>query len=121
MTTTHRGRTLAWATALALLAAFGTWQYRTAAAAADEGRAWVKDGARLVDVRTPEEFASGHLPGAINIPVQDLPGRAAEIGAVTERVVVYCRSGNRSARAARLLKEAGFTAVLNGGAMAAWQ
>lgn len=121
MTTTRRGKILAWTTALALLAGFGGWQYRSAAAAADEARAWVKDGAKLVDVRTPEEFASGHLPGAINIPVQDLPGRAPEIGAVTDRVVVYCRSGSRSARAARLLTEAGFTAVLDGGAMAAWK
>lgn len=119
--TIRRGRTLAWATAVALLAALGAWKYRGAATAAEEGRAWVEGGARLVDVRTPEEFASGHLPGAINLPVQDLPERAAEIGPVTQRVVVYCRSGSRSARAARLLKEAGFTAVLNGGAMAAWR
>src|SRR5512136_1446190 len=53
-------------------------------------------GARVVDVRTPEEYASGHVPGAINIPYDQLPRRAAEIGPPTTKVVLYCRSGRRS-------------------------
>lgn len=62
----------------------------------------------LVDVRTPEEFAQGHARGAINIPVQELGARLGELSRV-KRVVVYCRSGARSATAARLLRMAGFT------------
>ncbi|MBL8145321.1 MAG: rhodanese-like domain-containing protein, partial [Anaerolineae bacterium] len=67
---------------------------------------------QLVDVRTPEEFASGHLPGAVNIPLQELPGRLGEI-AVGEPVVLYCRSGNRSGQAAQLLAGEGYTQILD--------
>ena len=81
------------------------------------------DGAaahQLVDVRTPEEFASGHLPNAVNIPLQDLPNRLGEI-AVDEPVVLYCRSGNRSGQAAQLLTAAGYTQVLDLGGIIAWE
>jgi rhodanese-related sulfurtransferase len=74
----------------------------------------------LVDVRTPEEFASGHIPGAVNIPLQELEGRLAEVP-TDSPVVVYCRSGNRSAQAADLLQEAGYTQIYDLGGIAAWQ
>ena len=62
-----------------------------------EGRALVERGALLVDVRTPEEFAAGHVAGAINIPHLEVEARLVEFGADHEReIVVYCRSGNRS-------------------------
>ena len=67
--------------------------------------AWVSEGAALVDVRTPREFKQGHLPGAVNIPISDLGSRVAEIGPA--RVVVYCASGIRSKKAARMLKAQG--------------
>lgn len=73
----------------------------------------------LVDVRTAEEFASGHIPGAVNIPLQELEGRLAEVPADSP-VVVYCRSGNRSAQAADLLHEAGYTQVYDLGGITAW-
>lgn len=82
-----------------------------------EGRKWVAEGATLLDVRTPEEFASGHVEGAMNIPVQVLGGRVKDVP--KGRVVVYCRSGGRSASAAALLKQAGFE-VLDIGPMSAW-
>lgn len=87
----------------------------------DEAHRWVEAGATLVDVRTPEEFAAGHLPGAVNIPVDDLSLRLEELGAPEKPVVVYCRSGGRGARAEKLLKERGFQQVLNLGPMSAWE
>jgi rhodanese-related sulfurtransferase len=85
-----------------------------------EARGLVAAGARLLDVRSPEEFEGGHLPGAVNVPVQELDRRLAEVGATDHDVVVYCRSGHRSARAAQLLRAQGFTKVHDLGAMSAW-
>lgn len=73
-----------------------------------QARELVAAGAWLVDVRTPAEYAAEHVPGAVNIPVQDLERRLMELGSTDRAVVVYCRSGARSASAARLLREAGY-------------
>lgn len=81
----------------------------------------VEAGAMLVDVRTPEEFAAGHLAGAVNIPVEELPRRFSELGSPEKPLVIYCRSGARSSRAERLLKERGFQDVFNLGPMSAWE
>lgn len=80
----------------------------------------VKDGALLLDVRTPGEFADRHLEGATNIPVQELAGRMGEVGAKDRVVVVYCRSGHRSSNAMAMLREAGYTRVHDLGAMSRW-
>lgn len=67
----------------------------------------------LLDVRSREEFAGGHLPGAVLIPVDELPGRLEElrqVGAERE-IVVYCESGRRALRAAEALVAAGFGRV----------
>ena len=86
----------------------------------EEARALVQGGARLVDVRTPEEFAAGHLEGALNVPVDALQGRAlAELAPTDAPVVVYCRSGKRSARAKAELEALGFTRVHDLGPMPA--
>jgi rhodanese-related sulfurtransferase len=85
-----------------------------------EARRLVAAGARLLDVRSPGEFDAGHLPGAVNVPVQELEARLAEVGAADHDVVVYCRSGHRSASAAELLRRHGFTRVHNLGPMTAW-
>jgi rhodanese-related sulfurtransferase len=85
-----------------------------------DARKLVAAGARLVDVRSPEEYARGHLPGAVNIPVQDLDRRLADVGPVDHELIVYCRSGHRSSRAAQILREHGFTKVHNLGPMTAW-
>jgi phage shock protein E len=77
-------------------------------------------GAVLLDVRTPEEFAAEHVEGARNIPVQELPTRLAELGDKARPVVVYCRSGGRSAQAAALLRGQGFRHVHDLGAMCNW-
>jgi phage shock protein E len=70
-------------------------------------------GARVVDVRTPQEYASGHVPGALNIPFDELPRRAAEIGGPETPVVLYCRSGRRSAIAAESLRALGYEKVFD--------
>lgn len=73
----------------------------------------------IIDVRTPSEFAGGHLEGAINIDVQssDFDAQIAELDPAGD-YVVYCRSGNRSAQAIDRMEAAGFTALVNGGSVA---
>lgn len=72
------------------------------------GAALAKAGAVVVDVRTPQEYAAGHVEGAINIPFDELPRRAAEIGPPTTPIVLYCRSGHRAGIAAAALRAAGY-------------
>jgi len=74
----------------------------------------------VVDVRTTEEYAQGHLKGAINIPLSDLPLR---IGALEHNrpILVYCQTGIRGAQASTILVKAGFTKVFNlEGGITAW-
>ena len=66
----------------------------------------------ILDVRTPSEFDDGHLEGAINIPVDSLSGRLDELSEDDE-LLVYCRTGNRSARAVGTLEDAGFTKIFH--------
>jgi rhodanese-related sulfurtransferase len=84
----------------------------------DEARRRVAAGAILLDVRTPGEFAEGHVQGAKNIPVQELANRLGELPKGAD-VVVYCRSGARSAMASQMLKGRGHT-VLDVGPMSAY-
>jgi rhodanese-related sulfurtransferase len=76
----------------------------------------------LIDVRTPEEFAAGHIPGAVNIPYDVLPTRLHELeGHQGDEVVVYCRTGRRAGIAEQALTEAGFVNVRDlAGHMVAW-
>lgn len=74
----------------------------------------------VLDVRTPEEYASGHVKGALNIPVQELRARHTELGDKNTPVVIYCRSGARSAAAARLLRDLGYSKLKDIGAMSNW-
>lgn len=83
-------------------------------------RQLVAEGARLIDVRSPGEFAGRHLEKARNIPVGEIARRAAELGAKDQPVIVYCASGTRSAMAKRTLKSAGFTQVYNLGSISNW-
>ncbi len=78
-----------------------------------EVRKMIDDGASLVDVRTAGEFSSGHVAGAINIPVDQLQGRLSELGDKNKPVVVYCQSGMRSRSAATQLRAAGFERVVD--------
>jgi len=74
----------------------------------------------FLDVRTAEEYSDGHIPGAMNISVQTLADRLSEVPK-DKRLYVYCRSGNRSTAASKLLADAGFKNVENfKGSMRAW-
>jgi phage shock protein E len=84
----------------------------------------VAEGALLLDVRTPAEFASRHLDGAKNVPVDALADGVDEIAALVADentpIVVYCRSGARSARAKKHLVAAGYRQVTNLGSIDDW-
>ncbi len=87
--------------------------------AALKGRLAAGETVVLVDVRQPEEFIAppGHLPGAVNMPLADLPGRVGELAARRQPVVLVCQTDRRSAQAATRLLAAGLrdVAVLRGG------
>ena len=72
------------------------------------------DNAYLVDVRTPSEFASGSVKGAVNIPLDKISGQLSKFKG-KKNIVVFCRSGNRSSQAKSILEKNGFDNVLNGG------
>jgi phage shock protein E len=80
----------------------------------------VAEGARLVDVRDAESYALGHIEGAINVPVTEVAARAAEIGVPGASVVVYCRTGARSAKAAGILNGMGYQRVYDLGSYLNW-
>ncbi|MCO6477582.1 MAG: rhodanese-like domain-containing protein [Phaeodactylibacter sp.] len=79
-------------------------------AAAVDVKALIANGAKLVDVRTPGEFAEGYAEGAINIPLQDLQRQLPKMKSWNVPVVAYCRSGNRSGIAAQILQANGMEA-----------
>jgi rhodanese-related sulfurtransferase/rubrerythrin len=89
----------------------------------DEVRSWIrekKEGSfSLLDVRQPGEYQAGHVPGAILLPLPELPDRMAEVDH-TKPVIVYCRSGNRSRSAAALLAGDGVEVFNMNGGMLAW-
>ncbi|MGL5978802.1 MAG: rhodanese-like domain-containing protein [Erysipelotrichaceae bacterium] len=72
----------------------------------------LKNKAVLIDVREVGEYASGHIPGAINVPLDILAVKVMDVvGSKSDEVIVHCLSGGRSAQAARILKDAGYTNV----------
>ena len=85
----------------------------------------VAAGGVLIDVRTKEEYASKHIDGAVNVPVDDLQGRLSEIEKLTggdkkKPIVVYCQAGGRAGRAKTMLTGAGYEQVTNLGGIADW-
>ncbi len=80
--------------------------------------ALIRKGALVVDVRTPEEFRAWQYPGAVNIPLNDIESRLSDFGDKNSPVVVYCRSGNRSSQAKKILERHGYACVVNGGGIA---
>ncbi|MBK8227132.1 MAG: rhodanese-like domain-containing protein [Flavobacteriales bacterium] len=69
----------------------------------------------IIDVRTPEEFAEGNVPGSVNIPLDLLPLRIEEIRRMEPPIVLCCRSGARSGVALGMLQAAGLEQAANGG------
>jgi len=74
----------------------------------------IKEGAFLVDVRTPGEFSEGHVKGSVNIPLDTIPHQMGQFKS-KQHIVVFCRSGGRSSQAKSFLEQNGFTNVVNGG------
>ena len=74
----------------------------------------IDDNAFLVDVRTPVEFAEGHVKGSVNIPLDKVPTELAKFKNKIN-IVVFCRSGNRSGQAKTILEANGISNVTNGG------
>lgn len=75
---------------------------------------------QVLDVRTPEEYAAGHVPGAVLIPHGQVAARVGELDR-TRPVIVYCRSGRRSALAEDALRKAGFEVAQLQGSWQAWE
>jgi len=74
----------------------------------------LKEGAFLVDVRTPGEFASGSVKGSVNIPVDQVERQLSKFKD-KKRIITFCRSGARSSQAKSILEKNGFQNVINGG------
>ncbi|HXK21734.1 MAG TPA: rhodanese-like domain-containing protein [Myxococcota bacterium] len=113
-----------------LLAGVGFLSSRRAADASSEGapselltEIQAGHAPLVLDVRTPEEYAKGHVPGALDVPVDQLESRISELaGHREEPVVVYCEIAPRAVRGAKVLASAGFTSVrLLAGHMSAWR
>lgn len=79
---------------------------------------YVKNGALLVDVRTPQEYNAGSVPGAVNIPLDKIEKEIGKLKNNKNGIVVFCKSGGRSSQAANILKQHGISNVVNGGG---WQ
>jgi phage shock protein E len=77
----------------------------------------IKEGAFLVDVRSPEEFSSGSVTGAVNIPLDNIQQLMGKFKG-KKNIVVFCRSGNRSSMAKTILSQNGYQNVVDGGS---WQ
>ena len=78
------------------------------------------EGAMLLDVRGEDEYAEGHIPGSVNIPLQILPTKKGLPEDLDTPIFVYCRSGGRSRRAAAFLEKAGYENVKNIGGIMDW-
>ncbi len=117
--------------AIALSATFLTWQATLAIQPSELSITQSELVSRLdsntapviLDVRTPDEYAAGHIPGAINIDYRELPERSLELQPMRDRdIVVYCERGVRARVAEETLQGAGFTRILLlNGDMTAWR
>ena len=74
----------------------------------------INEGSFLVDVRTPGEFAAGHVKGSENIPLNNITTQLNKFKN-KKNIIVFCQSGGRSSQAKTILEQNGFTNVINGG------
>ena len=77
----------------------------------------ILEKATVIDVRTPQEYAQDHYPGAVNIPLDEIQQHLQELKKTEGPIVAYCRSGNRSGMAVSILKQNGINEVYNGGGL----
>ncbi len=102
--------------ALMVLVVLAAWWFRLRGSARDPGevQAWLQQGARVIDVRTPNEFARGHLPMAMNLPLDELADRLPrEIPDRNTPLLLHCASGARSAAGKRVATDLGYRTVRN--------
>lgn len=74
-----------------------------------------EQGAKIIDVRTPQEFNSGNVPGSINIPLNQISHKVNKLKSIKKPLVLSCASGNRSGQAKSMLEREGIQDVYNGG------
>ena len=79
-----------------------------------------EDNYILLDVRTKAEYASGHVPGALLLPNEEINGEPALLPDKNQRIFIYCRSGNRSKQAARKLADLGYQNIVEFGGINSW-
>ncbi|WP_144212095.1 rhodanese-like domain-containing protein [Shewanella donghaensis] len=77
----------------------------------------IDQGAQVIDVRNPDEFASGHLPSAINVPLTEIAQWLSNLTDKQQQFVVYCGAGIRAQKGCDVLNNEGFMCVVNGGAL----
>ena len=90
----------------------------------DEAKALMaeSEGYTLLDVRTKEEYESGYIPGAINIPLSDINENVvSSLPDKSQMILVYCRSGNRSRQASDKLSRLGYTNIIEIGGINSWK
>ncbi len=124
--TRHWELSLALALVTAAIGVFELWRRRHAAPSASPGEATLlmnREQAQLVDVREAAEYGAGHIRGAVHIPLSEFKARIRELEKARARpVIVYCRSGQRSAQAAVWLQQAGFSRAHHlAGGLLAWE
>ena len=101
--------------AFAVFSAF--FYLRSDIASSGEVREWIDSGALIVDVRTTEEYSAARFDGAVNIPLSELDKNLHLFGDKDMKIIVYCRTGNRSGQAKKILNNNGFQNVINGGGL----
>ena len=84
-------------------------------------KAMLSEGGIIIDVRSAQEFYSGHIENSLNIPLADVPSRMDEFNDKDQPIITCCASGIRSAGAARIFSAKGYTNVVNGGGWASLQ
>lgn len=75
----------------------------------------IKEGAMIIDVRTPGEYSGGHIRGSVNIPLDQLSKQLGKLKKKDQAIITCCASGMRSSSAKNLLQSNGYTQVYNGG------
>lgn len=108
-----------WLILAAIVAAFFVMKFLMKPGASEKmtAKEKIRQGALVIDVRSPGEFADGHYEGAKNIPVSEIASRTGELGDKSRAIVVYCAAGVRAAQAKAALVKAGFTDVSNAGGL----
>ncbi len=75
----------------------------------------VNNGGIIIDVRSPQEFKSGHIPGSQNIPLDVIHGKADSLKKMNKPLILCCASGMRSSQAVNILKNKGIEEIVNAG------